>query len=136
MCTCTCISIKLKHIKGAIFLQSNPAIFAFNLLLPHNAHLICCSYIYRNDVDRHRSCCLPNRWGLRREYAVDVQREVPREPGRGGYNREAREPGRGGYNREAREPGRGGYNREAREPGRGGYNREAREPGRGGYNKE
>ncbi|KAG2150156.1 hypothetical protein BD769DRAFT_1381794 [Suillus cothurnatus] len=47
--------------------------------------------------------------------AVDVQREVPREPGRGGYNREAREPGRGGYNREAREPGRGGYNREARD---------------------
>ncbi|KAG2056956.1 hypothetical protein BDR06DRAFT_952023 [Suillus hirtellus] len=42
----------------------------------------------------------------------NVRREVPREPGRGGYNREAREPGRGGYNREAREPGRGGYNKE------------------------
>ncbi|KIK48482.1 hypothetical protein CY34DRAFT_673308 [Suillus luteus UH-Slu-Lm8-n1] len=57
----------------------------------------------------------------------NVQREVPREPGRGGYNRGVREPGRGGYNRETREPGRGGYNRGAREPERGGYNREANE---------
>ncbi|KAG2159711.1 uncharacterized protein EDB93DRAFT_1244493 [Suillus bovinus] len=69
------------------------------------------------------------------EATVDnVRREVPREPGRGGYNRDVRDPGRGGYNRDVRDPGRGGYNRDVRDPGRGGYNREERDPGRGGYN--